>query len=172
MRKLLPLVLGLIGLLAGGGAGLMLRPDPEAVLIDPCGPPEGQTDAGAEAGAAHAAGAGEDGGEGAATEFVKLNNQFIVPVVQEGVVGGLVILSISLEVGAGQTQPVYNLEPKLRDSLLRVLFDHANAGGFDGAFTNANTMDVLRAALLESAQTVLRDGVVDVLITDIVRQDS
>ena len=172
MRKLLPLVLGLVGLLAGGGAGLMLRPDPEAVIVDPCGPAEGHADAGAETHAADAAGSGQVESGGAATEFVKLNNQFIVPVVQDGVVGGLVILSISLEVGAGQSQPVYNLEPKLRDSLLRVLFDHANAGGFDGAFTNANTMDVLRAALLESAQSVLRDGVVDVLITDIVRQDS
>jgi len=83
-----------------------------------------------------------------------------------------VILSISLEVTPGSTESVYAMEPKLRDIFLRVLFDHANAGGFRGAFTQSNTMDVLRSALREAAAATLGKALSDVLIIDIVRQDT
>jgi hypothetical protein len=170
MRKLLPVVLALVGLLAGGGAGFLLRPAPgEMVAIDPCG----------DAPAAHAEG-GSDAHAAAATdpeappeyEYVKLNNQFIVPIVESSEIAGLVILSISLEVVTGATEQVYSREPKLRDVFLQVLFDHANAGGFRGAFTQSDHMQVLRTALLEVARKTLGAAVSDVLIVDIVRQDS
>jgi hypothetical protein len=103
---------------------------------------------------------------------VKLNNQFIVPVVEQAEVQALVILSISLEVRPGTTEAVYTQEPKLRDAFLQVLFDHANAGGFNGAFTSSTNMDVLRQSLLETAQAVIGKSVRNVLIVDIVRQDS
>ncbi|MFO1174853.1 MAG: flagellar basal body-associated FliL family protein [Paracoccaceae bacterium] len=168
MRKLiLPILLGTVGLAGGGGAGYFLRPaaDPAAgarVEVNPCGPP-GQGEAKTDA---------PEGGDAPAREYVKLNNQFIVPVVETGKVQALVILSVSLEVRFGTSQAVYAIEPKLRDALLQVLFDHANSGGFDGAFTDATTMDDLRAALLETARKSLGSEVTDVLITDIVRQDS
>jgi len=169
MRKILPLVLALIGLGAGIGAGLMLRPKhDETVAINPCGKDAPET---AVANKDKAGGPG--GGDGAkATEFVKLNNQFIVPIVTGGGVEALVILSLSLEVKAGSSNAVYAMEPKLRDSFLQILFDHANAGGFAGAYTNSNNLDVLRAALLEAAKGSLGETVANVLITDIVRQNS
>ena len=173
MRKLLPAFLAVIGLLAGGGAGYFLRPAAEEAAPNPCG--DVQT-AEAEGEAAHGEDEGEAEGEGegdaALKEYVKLNNQFIVPVVEKGVVEALVILSVSLEVTTGASQEVYAVEPKLRDNFLQVLFDHANAGGFDGAFTASNNMDVLRQALLEVAQQSLGKKVSDVLIVDIVRQDN
>ncbi|MCY1128696.1 flagellar basal body-associated FliL family protein [Frigidibacter sp. RF13] len=172
MRKLLPILLGLIGLLAGGGAGLMLRQLPEEVVLNPCGNTGETVGAEADHGGPQAdEGHGEEG-EAPVKEYVKLNNQFIVPVVDKGEVNSLVILSVSLEVPTGSTQSVYQVEPKLRDSFLKVLFDHANAGGFNGAFTNSNNMEILRVALNESAAKVLKDMVSDVLITDIVRQDN
>lgn len=167
MRKLLPVLLAVIGLLAGGGAGYFLRPAAEEAAPNPCG--DVQT-AEAEGEAAHDEGEAE--GDAALKEYVKLNNQFIVPVVKKGVVEALVILSVSLEVTTGASQEVYAVEPKLRDNFLQVLFDHANAGGFDGAFTASNNMDVLRQALLEVAQQSLGKKVSDVLIVDIVRQDN
>lgn len=174
MRKLLPLILLLVGLGAGVGAGLALRPAP---------PPAGQgpTDEGATDHETHkgdTAADGEAADEVTAedpenpTEFVKLNNQFIVPIVKDGSVESLVILSVSLEVAGGKSEEVYADEPKLRDSFLQVLFDHANAGGFDGAFTNSVNMDNLRVALLETGLKILPDVLRKVLITDIVRQDN
>lgn len=182
MRKLLPLVLALIGLGGGLGLGLVLRPGPEAELAaNPCGEPPGDADGEAVAGsegdgqatAADMQNAPAEGEEGTATrEYVKLNNQFIVPVVQEGTVQALVIMSISLEVAVGESEQVFQMEPKLRDSFLQVMFDHANSGGFDGAYTNSNTMEVLRTALFETARGILGKTVSDVLIIDIVRQDN
>lgn len=94
-----------------------------------------------------------------------------MPDIRDGAVSALVVLSLSVEVGAGQTEQVYTLEPKLRDMLLQVLFDHANAGGFRGDFTSAGRMEELRRALLEASRSVLGKDVRSVLISDIVRQD-
>lgn len=189
MRKLLPVLLGLLGLIAGAGAGYMLRPAPEDH-----DPPTEEVRSGdapanqAEAGAADVAAAGQaapaEGHEPAAaeghgedqhagpTEFVKLNNQFVVPVIDGEDVSALVILSLTLEVSNGAGEAVFAAEPKLRDSFLRVLFDHANARGFDGAFTQSSRMAELRRALFEPARAILGDVVSGVLIVDIVRQDS
>ena len=195
MRRLLPLLLPLLGLLAGGGAGFLLRPAPEATAPADAGgdsaAAEGEADGGPATETGHEAG-GEAGGEAAAEpathsaagpadadhdappahEYVKLNNQFVVPVVEDGEVAALVILSLSLEVAPGMTEQVYAREPRLRDSFLRALFDHANAGGFGGPFTRSGNMEILRGALLEVARTSLGKTVSDVLIIDIVRQDS
>ena len=105
-------------------------------------------------------------------DYVKLNNQFIVPLLEEGKVVSMVIVSLSLEVTQGMTDTVYAREPKLRDAFLQVMFDHANAGGFRGSFTDAANLVLLRKALLEMAEKTLGDWVSDVLIVDIVRQDS
>ena len=163
MKKLLPLVLIILGIGAGAGAGLMLRPKHDAeALANPCG----------EVQPAVAPAPSEEEVLPENREYVKLNNQFVVPVVQRDQVNALVVLSLSVEVKTGTQDAVFLREPKLRDVFLQELFDHANAGGFDGAFTNSNTMDVLRRSLKEAGSQVLGDQLLDVLITDIARQDA
>lgn len=100
-----------------------------------------------------------------------MNNQFVVPVVKGEDIAALVVMSISLEVPTGGSEQVYQREPKLRDALLQVMFDHANSGGFDGAFTSGSKMQVLRTALIEAARAELGQYVIDILITDLARQD-
>lgn len=51
------------------------------------------------------------------------------------------------------------------------MFDHANMGGFNGAFTETSKMRLLREALMDAADNVMRGHITDVLIIDIVRQD-
>ena len=115
-------------------------------------------------------GSGGHGGE-AGHEYVRLPNQFIVPLVEEGEVAGLMLVSLSLEVAAGTEEEVAPIEPKLRDAFLRVLFDHANTGGFDGVFTASGAMRPLRAALLRAAGEASGGLVTDVLIVEMVRED-
>lgn len=103
---------------------------------------------------------------------MRLNNQFVVPIVRGGAVRSLVVLSLTLEIESGNNQAVFDREPRLRDSFLQVMFAHANAGGFDGSFTEATAMDPLRAALRDAARQALGDIVSDVLIVDITRQDA
>lgn len=161
MRKLIPLLLALLGLGGGIGAGLFLRPEPHAEEL-----------AGEDAATDHAEGTEEGEPEEGAPEYVKMNNQFVVPVMQEGRVSAMVVLSLSIEVDPGNTEAVYQREPKLRDLFLQVLFDHANIGGFNGSFTDGSNLIVLRTSLKEAAAMALGPVVHDVLITDIARQDS
>lgn len=162
MRKILPLILALIGTAAGVGAGVMLRPAPEAhvEIMD--------EDAHIEEDHAN-----EDTKEYTDTtfEYARLNNQFVVPVVADSRVQALVVLALSIEIIAGNKETVFTREPKLRDAFLQVMFDHANMGGFHGSFTDSNNLDVLRLGLRRAANEVLGDLANDVLIVDIVRQD-
>jgi flagellar FliL protein len=158
MKKLLPILLLLLGSGVGVGAGIFIRPAPEpADEIAETEPAEVEEVRTAEA--------------NGPSEYAKMSNQFVVPVVDHDKVTALVVLSLSVEVSLGQKEAVYAKEPKIRDSFLQVLFDHANVGGFDGAFTNANNLDVLRGALREIAQKDVGDQVIDVLIVEIARQD-
>lgn len=172
MRKLLPLILAVIGLAAGVGTGLALRPAP---LADLSAQPESAApgkDHSAPRTQAEPKGQGQKHLPEGGFDYVKLANQFVVPVVKDGKVTALIVLTLSLEVGKGTGETVYAREPKLRDGFLRVLFDHANAGGFDGEFTAPTKLATLRMALKEQAAQSLGPIVQDVLIMDMVRQDS
>jgi hypothetical protein len=155
-RKLLPVILAFLGFGAGVGGGMALRP-----TADPATRPVMETTA-----------VETEVDPKNAPEYVKLNNQFVVPVLEEGRVTAMVIMALSLEVVKGSTEAVYAREPKLRDAFLQVMFDHANAGGFQGSFTDGSNLILLRKALLEAAQSTIGDSVKDVLISDIARQDA
>lgn len=174
MRLLLPVILLLLGMGLGVGAGFFLQPSPEVAqtpevtqAISPCGEPEGDPDSVLAAISAQNSVIPQS-----EREYAKLSNQFIVPVVAEGRVSALVLLSLSIEVSAGSKGLVAEYEPKLRDVFLQVLFNHANLGGFAGSFTSTTNMRDLRNALRLAAHEVMADRVIDVLIVDLVRQDT
>ncbi len=168
MKRLLPILLVLLGLGGGAAGGYFLRPESEPEVAHAPGAAEEE---------ATCSPAGSEGAEIAETpetpalvEYVKLNNQFVVPVMDGGDIRSLVILSLSVEVEAGQAELVYSREPKLRDAFLRVLFDHANTGGFDGSFTESGTIESLRRGLRAAAREIIGATSQDVLILDIIRQ--
>lgn len=103
MSKLLPLLLIVFGIAAGGIAGFFLRPAPSAQTATL---PDGDEHA-ADTHAPSSGGYGDEDIEAAV--FVKLNNQFVIPVVKDGRVSALVVMSLSLEVGAGGREQVYSL---------------------------------------------------------------
>ena len=167
MGKLLPILVIIIGIAGGGAAGFVLRPAPEPVVME-----EGETAEVQEAKPEEKTTAKEEDEEQVEAAFVKLNNQFVIPVVTETDVSALVVMSMTLETDPTSTELLYNLEPKIRDAALRVLFNHAYAGGFDGHFTAPDKMGMLRKALVTAVNGVAGGTVVDVLITDIIRQDN
>lgn len=179
IKKLMPIVLLLVGVGGGVGAGLMLRPEVSLGDAGTGGDMEAEQGPGGEKSkignnqADENADTDTGGVSGdATTEFVKMNNQFVIPIVSSEKVIALVVMGLSIEVSAGKSDLIYRREPKLRDSFLQVLFDHANIGGFDGAFTSADTLGRLRDALREVAQRDAgKDAVKDVLIIEIARQD-
>lgn len=178
-RLLLPLILLIVGLGGGVGAGLFLTPHPapeeDPLASNPCGDVPTNDGLASERPTPTPRQVVLDANGmpllPTDRQYVALNNQFIVPLLRDGVVGSLVIVSISIEVPAGQNETVRLVEPRLRDTFLQVLFDHANTGGFDGTFTAATPMRTLRASLLAAARDVLGDAILDVLIVDLVRQE-
>lgn len=163
---LIPILLLIVGTGAGVGAGLFLAPAPEESST--VTPPEGQTPEKAIAGSTTPAPVATS----PEREYVKLNNQFVIPVVEDEQVVALVVMSLNLEVTVGSRTAIFAAEPKLRDRFLQVMFDHANNGGFSGNFTVGTKMRALRNELLRAAQGVSGTQVTDVLVIDLVRQDS
>ncbi len=176
---ILPLILFVVGAGGGVGAAMFLAPaatEAEGQAAEPAETASAEAGHGETAEAGHeetaaAPAAGDHGEASGGPEYARLNNQFIVPVVHGEDVVAMVVLTLSLEVAAGQQETVLAHEPRLRDAFLQVLFDHSNTGGFEGMFTAASNMRVLRNSLRAAAQQVLGQIVTDVLIIDIVRQD-
>lgn len=156
MKLVFPLIALLGGSGAGIGAGFLLAPDSatdpdRAPTETPEPPPETQ--------------------EGFEPDLIMLNNQFVIPVVEGERITSMVVLSIGLEVATGTDAVIYEREVKLRDLFLQVLFNHANMGGFSGAFTNTRNLDLLRKELLAAARKEFPQAVQGVLITDLARRD-
>jgi len=166
MKKLIvPIVLLVLGVGGGVGAGLALKPAPEEedmVAENPCGDVEHIVEA---------AVVEDEPVPLELREYARMNNQFVVPVVTNDRVSALMVMSLSIEVEIGGREAVFSHEPRLRDAFLQVMFDHANIGGFSGAFTSTSNMRLLREALQEAADEVMNGHISDVLIIDIVRQD-
>jgi len=172
MNKLIPLILLLVGIGGGVGAGLALRPDAAATgaeeSISEGGDATHEADGGTETATDAANDASQDAPGGG--EYIKLNNQFVVPIVERDKVTAMIVLSLSLELAPGQSEAAYLHEPKLRDAFLEVMFDHANMGGFDGVFTDTAKLDSLRRGLTDVATGILGPIVRTVLITEFARQ--
>jgi flagellar basal body-associated protein FliL len=172
MKKIVLLfVFVVVGVAAGGTGGIFLKPAEDKTAA---AAPDKGVKAEEKKDKEDKAKKDSHGDEKGATkdqEFVKLNNQFVVPVVEHGRVQSLVILSLSLEVKPGSRERIYEMEPRIRDTLLSVLFDHANSGGFSGSFTDTHAMAGLRSGMRSASTTLMGEDVKDVLVLDIVRQD-
>ncbi|MEM7671039.1 MAG: flagellar basal body-associated FliL family protein [Pseudomonadota bacterium] len=166
--KLLPLILALFGAGAGLGAGHMLAP---MDAHDDAHAEKAPGDHSDTAGAEHVKTAAVAEVESEDSDFVRLNNQFVVPIVEQDRVASLIVVSLALETKPGSKDFVFEREPKLRDEFLTVLFAHARSGGFTGSFTDEHLMLDLRGSLLEAAQKVLGPDVRKVLLSEVVRQD-
>lgn len=181
MKKLIPVLLLVIGMAAGAGVGWVLRPKP-AAAPEAAQPPaaaggghgaDAQAPAAAE-NAAHAAASatGNYAPAPANIETVRLPNQFVVPVIVDGRVVSLVVIGLALELEPGSGFSLSDSEPRLRAVFLQLLFDHANIGGFTGIFTSGESLLALRRILREAGRAEIGPALYDVLITELVRQDS
>lgn len=171
-------ILPLAAFAGGAVTGKFMTPPAVLEQPEPLGG-EAAASAGSAQGETHtpeasapSSGAGASGHGNEETEFVKLNNQFIVPIVEKGNVAALVVMSLSIEAKLGNLELIYEREPKLRDGFLQILFDHANIGGFAGQFTEARNMKALRGALTDVARKIIGDAATGVLITEIIRKDN
>lgn len=170
LKIILAVVIVLAGIGIGGGAGYLLRPPP------PEPPPKCACEQGEE---------GEtpaDEGEAVALdehgnpiepvyEYVNLSNQFVIPIIENDAMTGMVVMSVSLEIDVGAKETVFAREPKLRDEFLRLLFAYSAIGGFGGNYLESSDLNVIRSDLTKAAERILGPIVHQALIVDMVRQD-
>jgi flagellar FliL protein len=192
MKILTPLLLALLGLAAGVGAGVATKPAPAPEAADlACAAPEAAPPAPDAPEAAPATPCPPPDLFAAAAEperkpasdlayvkpasdlaYVTMDKPFVVPVFADEAVTAMVVVSLSVETELDAAPVIESVKPRLRDSFLKAMFRHANSGGFDGSYTSGQKMQDLKSALRAAAQEVLPDTPVgEVLITEIARQD-
>jgi flagellar basal body-associated protein FliL len=175
LKKLVPLLIALLGLGTGVGAGMALKPAPAPEAAETCALPS-EGDAAAEPCAAadpFAPETAEAAGAKGELAYVPIEKPFVVPVFAGEKAVAMVVVSLSIATeGEKAASAVEAMQPRLRDSFLKVMFRHANSGGFDGSYTTSRKLEDLKSALLGAAREVMPDAPVDeVLITEIARQD-
>ena len=80
-------------------------------------------------------------------------------------------MNFSLELNDDAPTGVFTKEPKLRDAYMRVLLEMSSEGAFDGDLVSPDTYNQLRRNLLGASHRVIDEGVEDILILDVVKQD-
>nr|WP_246399662.1 flagellar basal body-associated FliL family protein [Amaricoccus macauensis] len=175
---MVPVLIAVLGLGVGIGGGMALKPVPEA-MADVCVAPVGdvaEDDAAAcaapDAFAPEVAEAGS--GKAAEVSYVPIEKPFVVPIFAGNKTVAMVVMSVSIAAEGPKAATEFEaVEPRLRDSFLKVMFRHANSGGFDGSYTTGRKIEDLKSALLGAAREVVPGAPVDaVLITEIARQES
>lgn len=115
---------------------------------------------------------GHDGEKAKIARYLKFKRQFVIPVMKEQKVGGLVLMNFNLELNEYAGADVFSQEPKLRDAYMRVLLQMSSEGAFDGDLVSPETYEKLRYNLLSASTRIIDEGVEDLLILDIVKQDN
>lgn len=157
--KILAILLVPLGLIAGLASGHFLAPEPE--LVEEEEKIEGEKEARKKPPKLDLSKA----------DYAKLDKHFIIPVIEDGVVTALVVITMAIEVNKESRDLVFEHEPKLRAEFLNVFFNHAQSGGFSGVFIHTQAMNDLRGSLNAAAWSVLGDAAHQVLITSLTRQD-
>lgn len=111
------------------------------------------------------------GSDGSNVSYMKFKRQFVVPVMRRDKIDALVIMNLNVELNDDAPDNIYNFEPKLRDAIMRELLSLSNDNIFGENLTSAESYETLRGTLLTAAKAVLPDGVQDILILDIARQE-
>ena len=117
---------------------------------------------------------GKDGKEGDAAPAViyyKFTREFVVPIVRNGRVSSLVILNLNLEADASMGRKLYDMEPKLRDNIMTTLITLSNDGTTFESMTSVKNYESIRSLVLQNLGSVVKEGITNVLIVDLAKQD-
>lgn len=103
--------------------------------------------------------------------YLKFKRQFVVPVMNGGEIEALVIMNLNYELDSDAPENIYTYEPKLRDAIMRELLSLSDQEIFGENLTTPQSYEMLRSTLLRAGKQVVPEGIRDVLILDLARQD-
>ena len=103
--------------------------------------------------------------------YYKFSREFVVPIMRGGQVTSLVILHISLETDSATSEKLFSEEPKLRDNIMTTLIGLSNDGRTLEEPTNINNYETIRSMILMNLKDSIDDGIQNVLIVDMAKQN-
>lgn len=172
MKLILTSVVAIIFVALGSLAGVMLKPTVEVAAST-----TGDANTGdypAEQPAAKKEAKKDDGYGGSSSSdsvYYKFSREFVVPIMRGGQVESLVILHISLETDESTSDDLFSEEPKLRDNIMTTLIELSNDGRTLIELTDVSNYETMRSMILMNLQTAISDGIKNVLIVDVAKQD-
>lgn len=189
MKSIITVIITIVCIVAGGFGGNFLRtmtsgsPEPEADAGHAGGAAEGEKgeDDNAEKKDEHAkkpdkkdgahAKDGKEGDAAPAVIYYKFTREFVVPIIRDGRVSSLVILNLNLEADASIERELFDMEPKLRDNIMTTLITLSNDGTTFESMTSVKNYESIRSLVLQNLGSVVKDGITNVLIVDLAKQD-
>nr|WP_070960310.1 flagellar basal body-associated FliL family protein [Hyphomonas sp. Mor2] len=105
------------------------------------------------------------------TAYYKFSREFVVPIMRGGQVNSLIILHISLETDSSTSERLFSEEPKLRDNIMTTLIALSNDGRTLEEPTNINNYETIRSMILMNLKDSIDDGIENVLIVDMAKQN-
>lgn len=183
MKSIITVIITIVCIVAGGFGGSFLRTmtsgssEPEAGAAEVAGAAEGEKgeDDKAEKNEAKASKPdkkdGKEGDAAPAVIYYKFTREFVVPIISNGRVSSLVILNLNLEADASMERKLYDMEPKLRDNIMTTLITLSNDGATFESMTSVKNYESIRSTVLQNLASVVKDGITNVLIVDLAKQD-
>ncbi|MEL6829403.1 MAG: hypothetical protein AAFO63_04630 [Pseudomonadota bacterium] len=103
--------------------------------------------------------------------YFEFSREFVVPILREGRVESLVIIQLNLEADLELSRNLFTMEPKLRDNIMSTLIALSNDGDTLTNLTDVEHYETIRAMVLMNLEDVVAEGLHNVLILDIAKQD-
>jgi len=103
--------------------------------------------------------------------YYNFTREFVVPILRQKRVESLVIIQLSLEADVDLSRNLFTMEPKLRDNIMSTLIELSNDGDTLVNLTEVEHYETIRAMVLMNLEDVIADGLHNVLILDIAKQD-
>ncbi|MEL7041469.1 MAG: flagellar basal body-associated FliL family protein [Pseudomonadota bacterium] len=177
MKMIITSVVAVVFVAVGSFAGVMLRSPSSAAAS-----PSDSAEAGAGDTAEKAAKdddrdakadkkSGDYDAASGATAYFKFSREFVVPLMKNGQVTSLVILHITLETDSSTSEDLFSEEPKLRDNIMTTLITLSNDGRTLVQPTDVNNYETIRSVILMNLRDSISDGIKNVLIVDMAKQD-
>lgn len=191
MKMLIAPVVAIVGVAAGGGGAVLLKSSQTGATAGQAATHEdgkGYRDGGDQdksrasgiegapksSNADHSsdhAGEAADYGYADDSIFYKFSREFVVPVLKDGKVASLIILNIQIEADESSSQDLFQKDPKLRDNIMTTLIELSGDGRTFVKLTDVQTYESLRAIMLDNLRSVVPNGLRNVLIVDVAKQD-
>lgn len=182
MKNIISAIVVIVCIIAGGIGGNFLKNGVGASsgASNPASVPKDQSDMSEKSGQNASEQVGKEDSRGAkdshgnmaggSVDYFKFTREFVVPVMRESRVESLVILNINLEVDSRVSSKLFAMEPKIRDNIMTTLIELSNDGKTLEAIANLENYESIRATVLMNLQKIIPEGIRNVLIVDMAKQ--